>query len=674
MRNIFISYARLDLGIVYRFYEWVKEQPNLHAWFDLAEITPQENWASEIKKGVLNCHLFVFMASRFSTQSAYVMDEWEYARELGKPILVIQIDNCEIPHQLHHYPIVDMRSQPIFKIHDFLRQMGFDTGFLSNEVFTIAHYLQEEHPVITPTASPRKWIIPTYIRYFPIRSTVIALIYTMLMLFLIMLTPQQFGNMFNIAAMSMTIISLCITLYIGRQVAMRAISSGRLLALIGLIALLGIITIFIPSWQLNTAFYDDLIQDNIFAIVLCFIPQIFTIMIIPALIYIIFMILGSISLTGLTFKKCVRYILGLRNGAPVEFLPLLSYLPSYGGFKTAMSISPELLARKEKAYIDRVPIEQPNISPSIQYHTACLIYAPQDMLFANIWEEMVNHSHILDAPLQPILTNEIHKLDITHYDAVTIILSPHSASVANQIAEQIPQHKLIFILLQKAKLSSKVNHMQQIDARKNYDEALNSYISIFKGTPFTLIRLPPRSGKFDNHPFQIHASMIGYVITWLGFLLINFIAVYVVGAQDCTEKILFCLHQFPYTVFLGWLGLYIAHFIELTYRYLSRSIGIMDLGMQIILFFIFQTILVLNTLPSNFMLIWIVVSGCLVFVAYTFAIDYFRTTQQRIVWMAWFPMIFKLWRLGLMLLIYWGICELTIRWTQQMLPNFYSYG
>jgi len=398
-------------------------------------------------------------------------------------------------------------------------------------------------------------------------------------------------------------------------------------------------------------------------------------MIIPMLIYLVFVILGGISLTGMTLRKWTQYISdNLHNRMPVEFLPLLSYLPSYGGFKTAISISPELLARKEKAYIDRVPAERLSPSPSIQYHTACLIYASQDAMFATIWAEMVNHIHILDEPLQLILTNEIHKLDITRYDAVTVIISPHSASIANQIAEQISEHKLIFILLQKAKVSSKINQMQQIDARKNYDVALNSYIALFKGTPSTLIRLPPRSGKFDNHPFQIHATMIGYVITWLGFLLINFIAIYAIGTQDCNENLFFCIHQFPYTVFLGWLGLYIAHFIELTHRYLSRSIGIIDLGMQIILFFIFQTILVINALPSNFMILWIAFSGCLGFLAYIFATDYFQTTQQHIVWMAWFPIIFKLWRLGLMLIIYWGIYELTIRWTQQVLPNFYSYG
>ena len=113
MANIFISYNRQSEVIVADLADDI-ETLNHTAWFD-QELSGGQVWWDQILSRIRNCDLFVFVLTSESLQSTACNREYNYANELGKPILPILVsDGVSInllPSALSQIQCIDYRKQ-----------------------------------------------------------------------------------------------------------------------------------------------------------------------------------------------------------------------------------------------------------------------------------------------------------------------------------------------------------------------------------------------------------------------------------------------------------------------------------------------------------------------------------------------------------------------------------
>src|SRR5215469_2924351 len=96
---LFISYARKQFYVAEDLAATLRTlgQP---AWLDVQEIAPGIDWRTAIMNGILGCRAVVLVASRASYRSPAVREEVAAARDAGKPIYVVIVDNSPIVDEL----------------------------------------------------------------------------------------------------------------------------------------------------------------------------------------------------------------------------------------------------------------------------------------------------------------------------------------------------------------------------------------------------------------------------------------------------------------------------------------------------------------------------------------------------------------------------------------------
>lgn len=113
MANIFVSYSRKSRSIVESLETDLTELGE-SVWLD-EELSGGQSWWNEILSQVRRCDLFVFVLDPDSLNSAACKSEYEYAADLGKPILPVlvseKVSTGLLPPALSQIQFVDYRTQ-----------------------------------------------------------------------------------------------------------------------------------------------------------------------------------------------------------------------------------------------------------------------------------------------------------------------------------------------------------------------------------------------------------------------------------------------------------------------------------------------------------------------------------------------------------------------------------
>lgn len=99
---LFVSYARLDSETVSPVVDTVQESGH-QVWIDRGEITPGENWAGEIVRGIKSSSGVMIMCSPNAFQSDHIKREVYLADRYGKPMLPIYPEPAEAPEDFEYF-------------------------------------------------------------------------------------------------------------------------------------------------------------------------------------------------------------------------------------------------------------------------------------------------------------------------------------------------------------------------------------------------------------------------------------------------------------------------------------------------------------------------------------------------------------------------------------------
>lgn len=118
MHQLFISYSRKDTEFARKLTEHL-EAEGLEAWVDWQDIPPSADWMNEIKTGIEEADIFVFLVSPASIVSQVCAAELEHGIVNGKriiPVIVREVEAQSIPASISHLNwIFFSRAQDVFE-------------------------------------------------------------------------------------------------------------------------------------------------------------------------------------------------------------------------------------------------------------------------------------------------------------------------------------------------------------------------------------------------------------------------------------------------------------------------------------------------------------------------------------------------------------------------------
>ncbi|MDB4292886.1 toll/interleukin-1 receptor domain-containing protein [Maribacter sp.] len=104
-KKLFISYSRDDLAFVTRLVDALRKKGE-DVWFD-SQIRSGNQWDHTIEQEIRRADVLITVLSETSVASHNVMDEVSLAIDLGKTILPVKIQECEVPMRLRRFQYVD---------------------------------------------------------------------------------------------------------------------------------------------------------------------------------------------------------------------------------------------------------------------------------------------------------------------------------------------------------------------------------------------------------------------------------------------------------------------------------------------------------------------------------------------------------------------------------------
>lgn len=113
--RVFLCHAHSDRETVHNLYARIMEN-GLHAWLDVEDLQPGQNWQYEIRKAILKSDVVIVCLSReFNKQHGYRHEEVKIALEKAKLlddgdvfIIPVRLEKCDMPESLGHLHRVDL--------------------------------------------------------------------------------------------------------------------------------------------------------------------------------------------------------------------------------------------------------------------------------------------------------------------------------------------------------------------------------------------------------------------------------------------------------------------------------------------------------------------------------------------------------------------------------------
>lgn len=110
MRRAFISHSSPDDRYVEEFVQLVRSLGYSEVFKDSHSIEPDEKFWPKIETGICDCDAFVVILSHASVQSYWVDREVQFAREQGKKVIPIRIDDCQLPAGFDGRDVIELRQ------------------------------------------------------------------------------------------------------------------------------------------------------------------------------------------------------------------------------------------------------------------------------------------------------------------------------------------------------------------------------------------------------------------------------------------------------------------------------------------------------------------------------------------------------------------------------------
>ena len=96
--RVFISYHRADVAVAEAVRACLVEN-NIASWMDQYDIPAGAYWPDEIDKGLGTSDFVVGLLSPDAVESRNVKNEWDWALQNGKQLLLLMVRTCVIPHR-----------------------------------------------------------------------------------------------------------------------------------------------------------------------------------------------------------------------------------------------------------------------------------------------------------------------------------------------------------------------------------------------------------------------------------------------------------------------------------------------------------------------------------------------------------------------------------------------
>lgn len=96
-REVFISYSRYDIDVVKGIKSVIEDNCGVKCWMDLNSIeSGSSKFTQDIIDGIDDCNVFLFMLSEKSQESEYALLELNYAKNEGKHVVLVNVNNCKL--------------------------------------------------------------------------------------------------------------------------------------------------------------------------------------------------------------------------------------------------------------------------------------------------------------------------------------------------------------------------------------------------------------------------------------------------------------------------------------------------------------------------------------------------------------------------------------------------
>jgi hypothetical protein len=108
MTRVFISYTAknaADKQFAHELRNWL-EQNGVSTWMDAYNIPPSSNWDAEIDRGLRHADVVLGIMSQASVERDNVKNEWIWAKNQGK-LMLVQIQPCDPGHQFTRVQYID---------------------------------------------------------------------------------------------------------------------------------------------------------------------------------------------------------------------------------------------------------------------------------------------------------------------------------------------------------------------------------------------------------------------------------------------------------------------------------------------------------------------------------------------------------------------------------------
>lgn len=113
--KLFLIHAHVDRQAVHKLYTRLSKD-GVHAWLDVENLQPGQDWQNEIRKALLNSDaVIVCLSKQFDKQRGYRHEELQIALAKAQLltddqifIIPVRLEKCDMPDSLSHLHRVDL--------------------------------------------------------------------------------------------------------------------------------------------------------------------------------------------------------------------------------------------------------------------------------------------------------------------------------------------------------------------------------------------------------------------------------------------------------------------------------------------------------------------------------------------------------------------------------------
>lgn len=139
MSHVFVSYSRKDQVIVSAIVREI-ERNAIKVWIDRKDIAVGSTWDNTIDFAIKEASSILLFFSESSANSKYVLNELNYAENIGKKIIIVVLDDADMLWRLQRIQHIDLRQ-------------NFEQG-LAKLILVLGSEIQKQEPRLNtnPTA------------------------------------------------------------------------------------------------------------------------------------------------------------------------------------------------------------------------------------------------------------------------------------------------------------------------------------------------------------------------------------------------------------------------------------------------------------------------------------------------------------------------------------------